>query len=1465
MGSVNESGDLLPSIPLQKSVETRAPSTQKTSHLSLARENLVTELALNMLSALKTSSTVQGTLPEITSLDGGENGRITHLRKEISTFIETAKEKGMSGEQIDRHIQFISQHIINWVGSGQDVRPTNAEKDDLAHSIEFIKETGTVVTHFKNSMGEGAFARVTQSIVTVSSTALGGTHIAHKIPLENASDSPEIRRKKAAAVQREGEITRKFNNSENVRGCYRVDGTGILLAGMAQTLDDHLGNLSSFNPAQKIELAKQLINGMTEIHAQGYVHNDLTTKNCFISYEGVCKIGDLGSAMEIEGVSTVPVNLYICSPQQLAGKVFNGRTLANTSDDVFAMGLLLYIVEYGSPSDFVTNDSVLLLREAIKKRDGLLGEILASRDPGIILGWNGNSPLENSFRELAENYLTVKKELAELHLNYLQSLNSFLQKFTPTTDLGRLAKQMLQPDSTVRISAENAKKAPLESTSNNIEKAPLALINPVSDGYTLEDEIQKEPHLPAKQEGSHPAQTVQRGYVDVLDPRPTIVNTTSSNTRATVSSDPELLVNAVRLRDTDLLQSLIMRGVDICRWRNSSGETLLHLAGKEKSSNTVIEFLLAQGADINAKDVEGATPLYCALKKNNVLGGKLLLARGANFFEEDKLGNPLLVYHADAGEIAYLDTAASEQGGINYTLSDVRYLDENRLLIGQATKKIDPTFTAWFMNQAITLQYLREPGVSAEAKRTLTLLTLNAFDKAAPHGLDRPKALSLQRSPLYPSDVRYHRSSLAHEISAGAHLAFCDLLRSHMSSTLKRVYFSLTTLHLIHSPLAIEAIKRSLNVGDQLLALTELDKGFILNQINQTIKNKNNKIIIDFTNFVNSKGGGLHALQEFMGYWEANFSSFQYNKQISVIGIFTDSGRSVLYTPNDYNLSPLLRKSGFVLSPDELKEAWLSATPLEIIFKLHGLSLPEATLATLGTTIPIVLNSINDLSDRQSFLDFKKAGAKETGIPYQKTLIDGTVQVLEGLKKHPASRRSGGIEAAFEKHGLQEFLQISYFKILNELATARLRIDTMIPFLNAIGSIHQEVQNILAILAIDHGYGPDDFGRKAAERLTNTQDPVVPVELGLPDVRLKPSAMHGLASTLAAVEALKGTDRLNVAILKDTYYEGADLIESFKKYHSVVLDGDQFAKNVPIDQCFNKPPPLVDLFVCEFHHNISVTRQEYYPENVLGQLLAMHRRGMLATPCTVLIDTTIDLEHSDEMKALLHHPEVMKLIQEGKLNIVFLRSAQKFDMLGLDNYYGGVTTTINNRKDFDLFNARMETPEDQQAGLAYQGMTHLQMHAADSVENYRKAIMENCRRLYETLPEKMIYKEGSNYPVQISRIGDKRLVFLDIKTPGYPELASKILSVFGKLMVEKKLPITHRSSFGFATTNITRLIEGQIRLSPGLEGEEIQLYYTRFFTVLQSVIDEVLKNSGGLGDEMIEEALTNGVNALKLE
>ena len=63
------------------------------------------------------------------------------------------------------------------------------------------------------------------------------------------------------------------------------------------------------------------------------------------------------------------------------------------------------------------------------------------------------------------------------------------------------------------------------------------------------------------------------------------------------------------------------------------------------------------------------------------------------------------------------------------------------------------------------------------------------------------------------------------------------------------------------------------------------------------------------------------------------------------------------------------------------------------------------------------------------------------------------------------------------------------------------------------------------------------------DKLTTGDDPILPKELESPKIHLNASAMHGLSSIMASVEAEKGTNHLTAAVMKDSYYEEADALE----------------------------------------------------------------------------------------------------------------------------------------------------------------------------------------------------------------------------------------------------------------------------------------------------------------------------------
>ena len=104
----------------------------------------------------------------------------------------------------------------------------------------------------------------------------------------------------------------------------------------------------------------------------------------------------------------------------------------------------------------------------------------------------------------------------------------------------------------------------------------------------------------------------------------------------------------------------------------------------------------------------------------------------------------------------------------------------------------------------------------------------------------------------------------------------------------------------------------------------------------------------------------------------------------------------------------------------------------------------------------------------------------------------------------------------------------------------------------------------------------------------------------------------------------------------------------------------------------------IDLYVGEFNHNINIdpNHTTYKGSDILGDVEKLLKAKPDTEHLTVAVDETIDFVNSNKTQQLLER--FKDEIKSGKLNFVFFRSGQKFDMLGMDNYYGSPFYMINN-------------------------------------------------------------------------------------------------------------------------------------------------------------------------------------------
>lgn len=825
------------------------------------------------------------------------------------------------------------------------------------------------------------------------------------------------------------------------------------------------------------------------------------------------------------------------------------------------------------------------------------------------------------------------------------------------------------------------------------------------------------------------------------------------------------------------------------------------------------------------------------------------------------------------------------------------YLDENRLLTGEmGDLPIDPTHRDWFLNQATLLEQMKK--TDPMTQRQLMLSMLHAYSKSATIDEENSGLLGIQTSPVVPEPNRYHRST--------GNMLLNQVNKSYADDLQIQPY----EIELIHSPLICEALARNipieglnLNVSDKASFSTLCDELLIAYKKGALPKER---ILIDISKILENENIEPKDMQDLVKSLEdiliQKLHDFAHQNpdipkqrvfddmlsKLHLIALTTHKEQHLFLTPaflidphprfdaetqRLLNSAPIVSRHGFLkqrlnrifsdngfrLSPDEAKIAWLKIKePLDLLSELN---IPAAKHATIADgSIPKVCRSCKSFVKLPVVKAFRKLSKEEIAPPYLQILPEATFLLLLGLAEY--KKDEGGIDQIFKDRGINDMLQISYFRVQNAMNEAILRREDPVAFNNQIELIHQEIQNILAII---EPYEETSLSTSITAKLKNGSDPLIPGDME-PKVHLKPSAMHSLSSVISSIEAEKGTNKLNVAVLKDSYYESSDVLDAAKTHHLSVLDGDVFNRK-GLKAAFNQPPQKLDLFVGEFHHNISEKRQVYRTENITGQVKSLIRKGLVADKFTVVLDTTIDLEESDEIREFLNDSDIKDWIKQGQLNVVLLRSTQKFDMLGMDNYYGGITVNLNNPNFYERFNERMDHPQDQLRGLSFQGIAHLQKYGGVQIDRYREAVMKNTALLYAKLPKESIYKKGTKNPMQISKIEDNRLVFLDIKFPTYPKLSEAFKMSLQNFARSEKLPFTTRPSFGFSTTNFTIIASKKFRLNPGLDDEKTLERYANYFQAVQNEITRgmIEAERASLDKEQTDKLLAHRIQNMSVE
>ena len=123
----------------------------------------------------------------------------------------------------------------------------------------------------------------------------------------------------------------------------------------------------------------------------------------------------------------------------------------------------------------------------------------------------------------------------------------------------------------------------------------------------------------------------------------------------TVSAQSQDIFDAIKSNDLKKVKILIKNDASMVISKDEAENTPLHYAAMI-GSNAAIEFLLSQGADINAQNTQLSTPLHEAIQNRNESSSILLIEKGAdltetNIFEQTPLHKAALLNQKATGKM----------------------------------------------------------------------------------------------------------------------------------------------------------------------------------------------------------------------------------------------------------------------------------------------------------------------------------------------------------------------------------------------------------------------------------------------------------------------------------------------------------------------------------------------------------------------------------------------------------------------------------------------------------------------------------------------------------------------------------------------------------------------------------------------------------------------------------------------
>lgn len=261
-------------------------------------------------------------------------------------FIETAKRQGLALHDIRALVTYVHKELPSWKQASIRAYVKKHTIPGLVHTIEFDPATHNVYVHFKSKkrLGKGITAKVTLTLLLQTGQCLAQKTYSKRSLSAFSIDEGEQKNHEAT-------LHLALLDCPNIVKIHRVMERELLFEHMSLgSLYDFLGKYPAISKEVKMVIAQGAISGMQQLHRAGYLHRDIKSENLLLHKNSqlVVKLGDLGSACTIGHTSQPVVDPAVGrSPAMWQSFVKNQPHQFRTEDDLWAMGVLLFELEYG--------------------------------------------------------------------------------------------------------------------------------------------------------------------------------------------------------------------------------------------------------------------------------------------------------------------------------------------------------------------------------------------------------------------------------------------------------------------------------------------------------------------------------------------------------------------------------------------------------------------------------------------------------------------------------------------------------------------------------------------------------------------------------------------------------------------------------------------------------------------------------------------------------------------------------------------------------------------------------------------------------------------------------------------------------------------------------------------------------------------------------------------------------------